>query len=302
MTSALSSFYKNRPIILWVEDPLTRTWLQQVWHDADISLLVAGGTNAVQAAVKDAREAGHANVFGFSDRDFRDANQDRWLARDKNPPVFIPEAFEVENFLLDFDGLAALGPAFNRHRRSAAEIEGRARALAEQSAWWMAARATIADVRTLLLDDFPEHPPLTRSPALTCLDETRAELVVRLLDSRWGARLARWPTDIDAAWITEKLGQHHQALAAQLGSGEWRRTWSGKELFGPIGSFLGGFAKAQWPDLAKGLAAHQRSSGSVDPALVALRTALRRRAGLDPWPPEPLPPSIPARGGARVPS
>ncbi|MCB9543947.1 MAG: hypothetical protein R3F65_23190 [bacterium] len=296
MTSALSSFYKNRPIILWVEDPLTRTWLRSIWRDADISLLVAGGTNAVQAAVKDAREAGHANVFGLSDRDFRDANQDRWLARDKNPPVFIPEAFEIENFLLDFDGLAALGPAFNPHRRSAAELEARAHALASQSAWWMAARATIADVRTLLLDDFPEHPPLARSPTLTCLEDTCAELVARLIESPWGARLRHWPAAIDVNWFAEKLGAHHQALTAQLGSGEWRWTWSGKELFGPIASFLGDFKRAQWPDLAMGLAAHQRATGTVDPALAELRTALRCRAGLDPWPP------MRTRGGARVPT
>ena len=78
MPSELSSLYKNRPVVLWVEDPLTRTWLHHLWQDADIGLLVAGGNDAVFAAVRDARAEGHVNVFGFRDRDFIPSNQARW--------------------------------------------------------------------------------------------------------------------------------------------------------------------------------------------------------------------------------
>jgi hypothetical protein len=123
MSSELSSLYKNRPITLWVEDGLTRAWLRGLWDDADIGLLVAGGNDAVAGAVRDARGAGHGNVFGVRDRDFLATNRAAWLDPTKQPTVFVTEAHELENHLLDFDGLAALSPNHNRQRKTAAQLE-----------------------------------------------------------------------------------------------------------------------------------------------------------------------------------
>lgn len=280
MTSDLSSLYKNRPILVWVEDSLTRAWLHHLWQDSDIGLLVAGGNDAVFGAVKDAHESGHANVFGFRDRDFIQSNQASWLDPARNPTVFVPEAHEVENFLLDFQGLAALGPGHNPHGRTAVALEQRAQDHAERSLWWMAVRATIADLRHQLTEGFPSHPKL-KVEALASMQDAQAMLEARLLNSPWGVHLKQVVPGLDPAWIEDRLRHHEAALRLALDDGTWRWTWSGKELFAQVAGYLnqGGLVA----DLAKGLAAHQRQHDTTDPTMANLRSALRRRAGVDGW-------------------
>jgi hypothetical protein len=278
MISELESVYKNKPIILWVEDLLTRTWLHQVWEDDDIGLLVAGGNDAVFGAVKDAREAGHTNVFGFRDRDFISSNQSDWLAQAKNPTVFVPDAHEVENFLLDFPGLAALGASYNPRKRSAGDLEIQAQRRAASGLWWMAARATIADVRTEVTGDFPSHPKLG-NPVLSSLTDAQLDLEQRLLQSGWSTRIRAAIPSLDANWIAGRLTHHEALLRVQLNDGSWRWSWSGKELFAHVAGYLG-YAVF---DLAKGLAEQQRANGTVDPVMTDLRAALRKRTGLEVW-------------------
>jgi hypothetical protein len=278
VSSELESLYKNRPVLLWVEDTLTRAWLRQLWQDADIGVLVAGGNDAVFAAVKDAREGGHANVFGVRDRDFTSPNQAHWLDRAKTPTVFVPEAHEVENLLLDFDGLAALDANHNPRRRTAEDLAQRAHQRASEGLWWMAARATIAEVRMGVTADFPSHPKLG-SPPLTSRDDAQRALEARLLGSAWGAGVRTVVNGLDARWVAEHLEQHGARLQAQLDDGAWRWTWSGKELFAHIAGYLG----CAVPDLAKGLAEHQRTHDRVDPVMIELRAALRKRAGVEGW-------------------
>lgn len=278
MTSSLESFYKNKPIILWVEDQLTRTWLHHLWQDADIGLLVAGGNDAVFGAVKDAREAGRTNVFGFRDRDFIASNQPHWLVQAKSPPVFVPDAHEVENLLLDFDGLAALNTNYNPHARSAADLQARAHQRATQGLWWMAARATIADVRMAVTKEFPSHPRLG-NPVLASFADALRELEQRLLHSTWGTQIQAFVPALDQNWIATRLKHHEVLLQGYLADGSWRWSWSGKELF----SHVAGYLECKVPDLAKGLAEHQRGRSTVDPAITDLRTALRKRTGLEPW-------------------
>src|SRR5260370_25120673 len=101
----LAALY-NRPIILWVEDLVTSTYLGECWNDPDIAFRIAGGVDGVRAAAWSAREAGFNHVFGFIDRDFRASNRSGW----NNPtssPVFIPEVHEVENHLLEANHLAS---------------------------------------------------------------------------------------------------------------------------------------------------------------------------------------------------
>jgi len=276
--SELESLYKNKPIILWVEDQLTRAWLHHLWQDADIGLLVAGGNDAVFGAVKDAREANHTNVFGFRDRDFIASNQAHWLTPSKNPTVFVPEAHEVENLLLDFNGLAALNANYNPHPRTAEQIYVRAHQHATSGLWWMAVRATISDVRMEVTGDFPSHPRLG-NPVLSSLADAQQDLERRLLHSDWSARMRTEVMALDARWITARLTQHEARLRDQLSDESWRWGWSGKELFSHVAGFLG----CAVPDLAKGLAEHQRAMGTIDPVMTGLRAALRKRTGLQAW-------------------
>jgi hypothetical protein len=62
----------NRPIILWVEDPVTRTYFAECWSDPDIGILIAGSNESIRAVVRGSQQDGHTHVFGFTDRDFRD--------------------------------------------------------------------------------------------------------------------------------------------------------------------------------------------------------------------------------------
>ncbi len=276
MASELSSLYKNKPVVLWVEDTLTREWLGALWQDGDIGILVAGSNNGVFAAVRDARGEGHGNVFGFRDRDFTGSNQASWLNPVKNPTVFIPEAFEVENYLLDFAGLAALGLSHNPMKRTASDLQSRAQARAAASLWWMAAKATVADAQVAIVGDFPAPPPLTNPPRLNSIADAQASLEGLLLQGAWAFRVKQWVPMLDAAWIARRLTAHEATLQQQLSSGDWRWAWSGKEVFNAVA----GHMQTPVTDLAKGLAAHQRQALTVAQALLDLRTALRTRAGI----------------------
>ena len=284
MSSELSSLYKNRPITLWVEDGLTRAWLRGLWSDADIGLLVAGGNDAVAGAVRDARGAGHANVFGVRDRDFLSTNRAAWLDPTKQPAVFLTEAHELENHLLDFDGLAALSPNHNRQRKTAAQLEARARQVAEGSIWWMATRATISEVRLAVTADFPPHPHIGSAEVATAAAATAA-LDHLLHRSGWGTQLRAFVPALTPAWTQSRLRVHEAALRAQLVDGSWRREWSGKELWRAVlGTMTNDrVTQAAEEDVAKALAAHQREANTVDPALTELRSAIRKRGGLDTW-------------------
>jgi len=279
MTSDLSSLYKNKPAILWVEDPLTRTWLHQVWRDTDVALYVAGGNESVEAVVHESREQGHSNVFGLRDRDFGETNQARWLDPVKGTTVFVPGCFEVENFLLDFDGMARLGPSHNRLGRPSSELASRARDSAEGSRFWMAARATVAEVRRLVTADFPRHPKLGNPARMTDRPTAIREIEALLLESEWSRRLRPWARDLDLAWLTACLDEHLKRLDHDLADGSWLRTWSGKEIL----AVVAGHMQCRVDDIAKALAAAQRESHTVDPSLFELRTAIRRRAGIESW-------------------
>jgi hypothetical protein len=105
VASHLAAIY-TAPLVLWVEDPLTRDYLDAIWTDPDIRFLIAGGNESIPTVVEGARSDGHAHVFGFIDRDFRTSNRARWANPASRVSVFIPEAHEVENYLLDVDALA----------------------------------------------------------------------------------------------------------------------------------------------------------------------------------------------------
>lgn len=102
-SSELSAWYVSRGIVLWVEDDLTRTYLRALWQDPEIRFLVAGGSEAVVAAVRDARVNAHANVFGVRDRDFMDSNHADWLVPHKQTEVFRPQRHEIERVCVEQD-------------------------------------------------------------------------------------------------------------------------------------------------------------------------------------------------------
>ncbi len=126
-TSDLASILSQKPIVLIVEDRITKEYLYSVWG-ADqqyFNILTSGGHEVVKGVVADFRKHGHDTVFGLVDRDFGKDNVARWSATDSPPHVFQPRFHELENILLDCDALA--GCALNLRRTNpstAAEIRG----------------------------------------------------------------------------------------------------------------------------------------------------------------------------------
>ncbi len=149
----LAALY-NRPIILWVEDLVTSTYLGECWNDPDIGFRVAGGHEGVRHLVSSAQKEGFGHVFGFVDRDLGYSNRSRWPDPSASP-VFVPEVHEVENYVLEPDHLA--GCDLNNGGRSAAEVQTRLETQASRMVWWMACRRVLADLRSEARQGFPHH-------------------------------------------------------------------------------------------------------------------------------------------------
>jgi hypothetical protein len=60
---ARASLY-TAPINLWVEDELTRAYLDAVWNSPAVKFLIGGGNEGLQAIVNDAERAGRGVPVG----------------------------------------------------------------------------------------------------------------------------------------------------------------------------------------------------------------------------------------------
>ena len=152
-SSDLDALYKTRKITLWVEDAFTRTYLTTAWEGSPDVL--AGGCSHMAPLVEDARSRfSGLLVYALRDRDFGPTNRPRWKPA---TPVFTTEVFESENWTLDRDAFAA-AQNINTAKRQASDIEACLEEAASKMVWWLACRATLQDVRGLLVAEFPAHP------------------------------------------------------------------------------------------------------------------------------------------------
>lgn len=282
--SDLSAWYKKRPIILWVEDPLTRTYLRALWADPDISFLVGGGNDAVVAAVRDARMNGEGNVFGFRDRDFLESNTSDWYDPNKQPHVFRPIRHEIENYLIRPDILAVLDPNLNPQGRTEADLHERALAFATTSLWWMVCRAVIHDANREVIHQFPIHPSWGSRNLLDAAS-ARTHLEQALSASTWGQGVATWVSDIRATWISDRMEIQRKFYQAALDGGSWPEIWSGKDIFKELAGHVNtGKRKAVAADeLAKAIGGWQNQNERTG-ELWDLHAILRWRAGRAPQP------------------
>jgi hypothetical protein len=100
MTTAahLGAMFAAAPIVVWVEDSLTRDYLSKAWNDdLDIVFFLAGNSAAVRPIVETARGEGINHVFGIVDRDLGTTNRAKW----PNVMIFRLPRHELENYLLD---------------------------------------------------------------------------------------------------------------------------------------------------------------------------------------------------------
>ncbi len=155
---ARPSLYRA-PINLWVEDELTRDYLDAIWNSSSVAFLIGGGNEGVQAIVNDAEKAGYPNVFAVIDRDFREADKASWTNPNKTSRRFVLPAHEIENYLLDADALAA--SRFNNMGKTAVEINEMMATAASRLCWWAACRDVVAELRRRFRQDFMTGPQVS---------------------------------------------------------------------------------------------------------------------------------------------
>jgi hypothetical protein len=269
----ISALYKDKLFHLWVEDEDTRTYLEEVWADPEIGLLVAGGSENLGAVVHAARNDDLPHVFGYRDRDFGRPNRASW--NDPAIEIFVSDVHEVENLLLD--GGAMAGCELNTTAKNAVDLENEMIALAGQLDWWMSCRHTIVSLRDAVTADFITHP--SRADV-----RSRGEALAAITTQSWWTRvLPGIPGATAYARVEAELVQRQIEYSGMIASGEWRTRFSGKEIFREMRTHV--WTKKQRPDpegrldFIKAIARTQRDYHTVPQEIVELRVALRARFG-----------------------
>jgi hypothetical protein len=262
----------RRAINLWVEDTLTSEYLQDIWGIADLLCLISGSTDSVGPAVRDAQRNGMANVFGVVDRDFYETNYADWA--NAKVRYFVLPVHEIENYLLD--PIALAGCDTNNNVRTESQISTYMHTRAGELLWWMACRHTIKQVRRMCWDDFI---PVPRVPDITGLQSACDHIT----NTNWYTSFAEnagqitTPAQIEV-WVNEAAA----AYAADLDTGEWRRSFAGKELFRHARGYI--YQPPQPAssltydiDVAKSLAKWQVDNGQVPRELTTLLSEMQRK-------------------------
>jgi hypothetical protein len=188
--------------------------------------------------------------------------------------VFVPDIHEIENYLLEAAHLA--GCALNNGHRTTAAIDARLQTCAASMVWWMACRQVLANLRADFVTDFPQHSHVATQAAAEAL----------ICGSPWYQNLRNViRAAIPAYRIQARLAAAHPVMAAALGNGNWRTTYSGKEMLRNLHGWLYTPPPGSTPadcdrDLARAVGQWQRANGAVPAEVTELRVALRARVGI----------------------
>lgn len=261
---------------LVVEDPLTRGYLKALWRDPiDVAFVLGGGNEGVEAIVRSFREEGFPNVFGVTDRDFGSSNHADWTASTKTFRTFILPVHEIENYLLDAEALEA-GVYHNRNL-SVDRIEEQMVEKARSLCWWSACRETIAELKRRFRRDF------IADPKQTIVDEAGAWN--HICGSRWFKKLPDEAARSTGPAVRRILADERQKAERRLESGDWRRDFSGKEIFKDVAGWICDETKLPsrkprmefFNDVAEEIADWQVANGKTPQDLADLLRALRNR-------------------------
>ena len=281
ITAHLTALLATRPIVLWVEDALTKAYIERIWQPEDIlfNILIGGGVSSIHAVVHDLRADGYEYVFGLTDRDWNDTNVNQWNNPDCSLGVFRPTAFEIENYLLDWNALEGCSVNQKRHQRTRAWITTTAQNHAQRMPCWMACRSVLADYRNRMIHDFPTQPKVPDIQTLA-----QAETYIQTTNG-WHAGIQATVNHIvGAGTLTIDLQTAHARWNQALTDGTWTVHFSGREVFRVLrGSILdaAGFTQTELDtDLAKSVADWQVANNTVPAELANLKTALRTRVGV----------------------
>lgn len=277
----LAPLLMSRPIVLWVEDRLTKEYLTEVWQEDDtlIQILVAGGNDSVTGVVHDLRGQGYLHVYGLADRDFKNSNKDRWLQSTSEVVVFRPTVLEIENFLLDWDAMAGCEENCLRKSRTADEIRLLAEKFARDSVWWMACRSVLSKIRCCLVDNYPHHPIREKV-------RSSGEAMAYIKTNRgWFESFPEHSGRIaNIKEIEQSLHVAHDNLTRSIEDNSWLHEFSGKEIYRHVRGYLFNKKYAGVEvmdiDLAKSVAKWQSAHGRFPEELLELSTALKMRVGI----------------------
>jgi len=266
------------PVNLWVEDSISRHYLQELWRDSAVRSLIGGGKEGVLALIRDAEENGYETVFALVDCDFGKTNYKSWTDPKKAFRRFVLPVHELENYLLDERALAQCD--LNIAKRPPSEIAKRMKARAREIVWWMACRKVIVQLRDAVLGHFMAHPKCPEVGDLAAAESY-------ILGSVWYEQIPSRMRNIRGkGTVRTELREAHQHYSRDLVSGKWRKTFSGKEIFRAIRGYVyvpqgqGGAKSVLDADLGKSVAAKQVDIARQPRELVELLTSLRRKAGL----------------------
>lgn len=277
--SDLSPLLERTPIVLVVEDRLTKEYLYSLWkpEQQPFTIVTAGGHQVVKGMVTDLRkhDPGNDRVFGLVDTDFDQPNMASW----NNPGTCVLRTshHEMENFMLDWDALA--GCELNkRHNHTAAAIEGWAVEQAQKQPWWLACRKRLRTMQKLHGDDYPTAPSVDGITSFQHAFDYVAQ-------SDWCQDLQNRTTQIlDQNILQQELNQAHTEYDQHLQADQWRRTYSGKEVFRHLLSRIYDVPRSESReadvDLAISVGDWQRKNGQIPQDLIDLKQVMKTRAGI----------------------
>lgn len=279
--SDLASVLSQKPIVLIVEDRITKEYLYAIWgaDQQHFNILTSGGHQVVTGTVQDLRKHGSKTVFGLIDKDFAQNNVARWSDPNSPPDIFRPSFHELENFLLDWEALAGCDLNQRRSRpSSAAEIENWAKSEAEKQPWWLACRKCLSALQQRHGHGFPSAPTVATMTNLQSAHDYIA-------NSLWFSSLQATTNEIlNNKHIEKQLNDAEGEYRLDLTSGKWIQTFSGKEIFNHILSRIHSIRPTPTAepnvDLAKSVGKWQLAKQAIPPELDKLRHVMKNRVGI----------------------
>lgn len=273
----LDAIYNRTPLILWVEDKLTVYYLEALWNEPRIKILIAGGCETIKATVEDALRRNHKNVYGFRDRDFGKSNRARWQT--STSPLFTSDTFEIECFLLSHpQSLTDAGQALGLNTNKTAQtITEKINSIGLLMLWWMATRKVLHELSSTI--QFPGHPKYQEAK-----NQQDAEAYIQ---SKWTTisqnlrTVSEQAAQANIQSLLTAARSHYQSFFTSGALNVWLPHFSGKEILSSVLQFIWPSRTPNTPDalndLAKSIAAAQITHNTIPKELDELRNALLAR-------------------------
>ncbi len=263
---------------------MTLAYLRATWQSPrDIHFMIGGGNDGVHALVNMFAESGYQNVFGVTDRDFRQSNVDQWLNESKNFRTFVLPVHEIENYLLDADALHS--SVYHNRKLDLGDIEEKMTDIARGQCWWAACRDVIAELKRRFREPFVSDPKLSVTDENSAFDH--------ICNSDWFSKLQSELERSTQDEIRQLLINANQQSNLAIHNGEWKKDFAGKEILRNVGNWICDRPSLVVPppngveyyvDLAKQIAGRQVRNNSVPSDVIQLRQAISARIARIPKP------------------